>query len=164
MCQLVLKAFQLVRGEMLLASGSSSQKLIRWLGLETLFSAGRHHLTTCVPPTSHLCPDLHAPLQCRQGLLVFSSLSRQHLVQLHFHLVLTLPEQPAVTQWSQPHLPPCSRTWWSPLFRLTSPSVPGIASPDPASHPDIPLSSAHSLHRPSLHGGKRKVTISPFPA
>lgn len=37
------------------------------------------------------------------------------------------------------------------LFQLTSLLAPEIVFPDPTSHPDTLLSSAHSPHRPSLH-------------
>lgn len=51
-----------------------------------------------------------------------------------------------------------------PFFQLTSPSAPEIVSPDPTSHPHIHLSSAHSLHHPSLHRGKKqKSTVTNIP-
>ncbi len=120
----------------------------------------------------HLCSYLHAALQDSQRFSVFSSLSRQHLVQLHFHLVQPLPKQPAITRWSQfssffPFFffyPSYSWDYYNIhltdteqfQFRLTSLSAPEIVSPDLTSHPGILLSSAHSLHHPSLHRGHRE--------
>lgn len=46
------------------------------------------------------------------------------------------------------------------LFRLTSPSAPEIVSPDPTSHPHIRLSSARSLHHPSLRRAQKQKSTA----
>lgn len=60
--------------------------------------------TTEESHTGHLCPCLHAVLQCCQWLSVFSGLACQHLFQLHLHLVQPLTEQPTSTGRGQPWL------------------------------------------------------------
>lgn len=109
--------------------------------------------------TGDLRSYLHAVLQRAQRLPVLARLSRQHLVQLHLHLVQSLPEQPANTEvflmrgaQTSRHNPSSSKV------SVTSPSAPETVSPDPSFHLDTLLSSAHSLHRPFLHKGHIKET------
>lgn len=52
----------------------------------------------CSSITSHLGAHLHVLLQDCQRLPVFPGLLREHLVQLHLHLVQALAEQPVGTQ------------------------------------------------------------------
>lgn len=61
--------------------------------------------TTDQSRTSHSCPCLHAVLQCRQWVSVFSGLARQHLFQFHLHLVQALTKQPTSPGHDQPSLP-----------------------------------------------------------
>lgn len=165
---------------MLLACGSSSQKLVRcktstaftikpiaaaftsWSSPVVFKGSGARigAIVQCGPSPV----ESHLPATCVRICMLLCSAASGSLYSPAFPVSTSssftfiwfrrsrnnLQSHSGVSLRSRTH----SRAWWLPLFQLTSPSAPGIASPDPASHPDIPLSSARSLHRPFLHGKK----------